>query len=364
MTPLRSLHLRRHGWPPHLTPRRWRAVFWELERDAHYNWRVGVRVGLTVAVPLVAGLAARQVAAGSVAGVAAWLLAIAPTAATVRQRCWRNLRRATLLSAGYLLGLLAGSAGVHQWWLAAVFIAALGALTPVRWIAITPLICLIVGLDPPSGLTFPAAALLFIGGCTWAAAALTVPIRGRHPSGDSVAGQQLSLREHVRQRSAQFRHGGQVATLCPLFYAVVTLLQWPHGGWLIVGVLTTLRPNWAATEARVVKRSVGMVGGAVLTAAALAVGHHSPAWVSVLLIAVLGAAARPLRQLNYGLWPVLGTPTLLLLVDLGTRLDAVAPEFRLLNNVMGAAITMLAVTVLWPHPIQRPPHPCPQPIRR
>lgn len=355
MTSVRAARPWPPGWPRHLTPGRWRVVFWELERDAHYNWRVGVRVGLTVAAPLLLGLLTDQVAAGSVAGIAAWLLAIAPTAPTGKQRCWRNLRRAALLSAGYLLGLVAGTVGVSQWWLAAIFVAALGALTPVRWIAITPLICLIVGLDPPAGLSFGAALWCFSGGCLWAALALLIPIGGRHPSSSSVAEQRLSLRQHVRQRTPELRHGGQVAVLCTGLFVLLTVLEWPHAGWLLVGVLTTLRPSWAATEARVVKRNIGMAGGALLTAAALAIGHHSPAWATAALIAVLGAAARPLRQLNYGFWPVLGTPTLLLLVDLGTRLDGVAPEFRLLNNLLGAAFTLLAVTVLWPHPDQRPP---------
>nr|WP_279672525.1 FUSC family protein [Flexivirga meconopsidis] len=159
---------------------------------------------------------------------------------------------------------------------------------------------------------------------------------------------------HVRSGSPEFRYAAQAAICCAVAYVVLKLLDWPHESWAIVGILTTLRPTWEATHARVVKRSVGMVGGAVLTAVMLAVVAQTSVWVGIVTIAVFGGLARPLRQFNYGYWPIFGTPVLLLLVSVTDHFHTIDAVYRLGNNLLGAAVTLAAVNLLWPHRVQHP----------
>jgi hypothetical protein len=86
-----------------------------------------------------------------------------------------------------------------------------------------------------------------------------------------------------------------------------------------------------------------MVGGCALTAAALPLCARGGYGVAVPLIAAAGGLGRPLRQYNYGYWPILGTPVLLLLSDVEHPLMVDDTAWRLANNLLDATLTLAAV---------------------
>ncbi|RLU80464.1 hypothetical protein CTZ27_35140 [Streptomyces griseocarneus] len=333
-------------------------IYLRREPEAHYHWRFGILVGVVVAVPLIAGELAGSRSAGVTGALAAWFVALAIPPRTAVQRLLFLGRRLLVLTATSALGVLTGH---HAPWTAAAIVV-LALMIPVPGMTITPLITFIMATTAPHGLTASGyTGSFFLGGAA-ALIVLLLPVAAS-PVAPPFAGLRVKdpwrrLVDHVRRRSPEARYAAQAAVCICAGHLILAALHWPHAGWVLVGVLTTLRPTWDATRARVVKRSIGMVGGSALTALLLLIGAHSGYWTTVACIAVLGGLARPLRQYNYGYWPILGTPVLLLLVSLEAPLTVVDSAWRLGNNLLGAAITLLAVTFLWPHRTQRrPPRP-------
>ncbi|MER6573636.1 FUSC family protein [Streptomyces sp. NPDC001093] len=330
-------------------------IYLRREAGAHYHWRFGILVSAVVAVPLITGELAGSRTAGATAALAAWFIALAIPPRTALQRLLFLGRRLLILTATSSLGLLTGH---HELWTAAAIII-LALMIPVPGMTITPLITFLMATNAPQGLTATGyLAAFFLGGAA-ALAVLLLPAAASPVAppftGLRVKAPGRQLADHIRRRSPQARYAAQAAVCICVGYLVLTALHWPFATWVLVGVLTTLRPSWEATEARLVKRSIGMVGGSALTAVLLLISAHTGYWTTVAFIAVLGGLARPLRQYNYGYWPLLGTPVLLLLTSLEKPLAVTDSAWRLGNNLLGATITLLAITFLWPHPTQRRP---------
>ncbi|MFI9081473.1 FUSC family protein [Streptomyces sioyaensis] len=329
-------------------------IYLSRESKAHYHWRFGILVSAIVAAPLIVGELTGSRTGGVIGALAAWFIALALPPRSAFHRLLFLGRRLLILTATSALGVLTGH---HLFWTAAVIIV-LALMIPVPGMTITPLITFIMATNAPHGLTSTGyIGAFFLGGAA-ALLALLLPIAAS-PVAPTFTGLGIEepwrrLVHHCRGRSPEVRYAAQAAVCICVGYLVLTALHWPHAGWVLVGVLTTLRPSWGATEARVVKRSIGMIGGAMVTAVFLLVSAHAGYWITVVCIAVLGGLARPLRQYNYGYWPVLGTPVLLLLTNLEEPLTAIDSVWRLGNNILGAAITLFAITCLWPHDTQRP----------
>lgn len=335
-------------------------IYLRREALAHYHWRFGLLVGTAVALPLIAGELTETRQAGVTGALAAWFMAMAIPPRTVLERAATLSQRLLILTATSALGLLTAH---HLLWTAAVIVL-LALMIPVPGMTVTPLITFIMATSAPHGLTVPGYLQAFFLGGAAATTLLLVPAAAS-PVAPPFTGLTRPhpcryLAAHIHSRSPQARYALQAAVCICVSYVILTTLRWPHAGWVLVGVLTTLRPSWDATETRLVKRSIGMVGGTTLTPLLFLICAHTGYWITLPLIAVLAGLARPLRQYNYGYWPILGTPVLLLLASLETPLTTTDAAWRLGNNLLGAAITLLAVTLLWPHPDQRR-HPRPDP---
>ncbi|MFF4283633.1 FUSC family protein [Streptomyces kronopolitis] len=309
---------------------------------------------MIVALPLIVGEVTDSRTAGVTGALAAWFIALAIPPRTAFHRLLLLGRRLLILTATSALGVLTGH---HTLWAAAIIIV-LALMIPVPGMTITPLITFIMATNAPHGLPPTGYIGAFCVGGITALLALLLPVAAS-PIAPAFTGPGIDdpwrrLVTHIRGRSPEVRYAGQAAVCICAGYLILTAVHWPHNGWVLVGVLTTLRPSWGATEARVVKRSIGMIGGAAMTVLVLLAGAHAGYWTTVVCIAVLGGLARPLRQYNYGYWPVLGTPVLLLLTSLESPLTVIDAAWRLGNNLLGAAITLFAVTFLWPHDTQRP----------
>lgn len=331
------------------------AEYRRPDPDAVYHWRFGLLVGVVVGLPLILGGVLGQQGAGSVAALAAWFMALAVPPRTVAER-------AILLGRRWVVLVIATAGGVatgHHWWLALIGVVLLALLVPIRAISVTALITFLMAVNPVAGVDAGTRIAVFAAGAGLAAVAMLLPVAASPAASPlHVAGLKSSwqtLRTHISERSPQVRYAVQTAVAVGTGFTLLSAVGWPHLGWVLVGVLTTLRPSWEATHTRVVKRSIGMVGGSLVAAAALAIAGLAGYPAAVVMVIVLGALARPLRQVNYGYWPVLGTPVLLLLASIGAPLTVIDSVWRLGNNLLGAAVTLVTVTLVWPHTSQRPP---------
>ncbi|MDD9381253.1 FUSC family protein [Streptomyces sp. ZAF1911] len=161
------------------------------------------------------------------------------------------------------------------------------------------------------------------------------------------------LRDH---RTLPARPRTRLAACLTVALIAVEYFRVPHGTWVLVGIATTLRLTWGQTVERIVKRSVGTVLCASIGAALLVWSVSWPPAGLILVIAPLGGGGitRPMRGLNYGLWPLVSAPAMLLTLSLGqthpTWIDA---GDRIADNVAGAALAAAATLLLWPHREER-----------
>lgn len=151
-------------------------------------------------------------------------------------------------------------------------LAGLGLFIPVPGITITPLICLIVGLHTPDGMSAAGHIAAFDMGTAWAFPVLQHPAAAA-PSRNEACPFRRPVRQvilgHLLNPGAQRNYVTQVAIVIPVLNITLALCHWPYAGWVLIGVLTILRLSWSATRSRVVKRSIGMVGGSIVAAISL-----------------------------------------------------------------------------------------------
>ncbi|GHF24035.1 FUSC family protein [Streptomyces morookaense] len=330
-------------------------IYLRREAGAYYDWRYGILVSAVVAAPLIGGELAGSRPGGITGALGAWFIALAVPPRTALQRLLFLGRRLLILTATSALGVLAD----HRLPWTPVLIVVLALLIPVPGMTITPLITFLMATNGLHGLTAAGYVGTFFLGGAMALTGMLLPVAAS-PVAPPFTGLRIRtpwrrLVGHVRRRSPEARYAAQAAVCICAGYLILDALHWPFATWVLIGILTTLRPTWEATRARVVKRSIGMIGGSLITALLLVISTRTGYWITITLIAVLGGLGRPLRQYNYGYWPILGTPVLLLLVSLEEPLVATDSAWRLGNNILGAAVTLLAVTFLWPHATQRRP---------
>jgi uncharacterized membrane protein YccC len=154
------------------------------------------------------------------------------------------------------------------------------------------------------------------------------------------------IREAIATRSPGLRHAGRVGAAIALSMALADGLHLPHGQWLPITVMFSLRDSYGDTVERVVKRVGGATVGATGAALALAVAPGRTTLVVLVFVgAVLGFA---LRSVNHAYWVTFGTPMTMLLIDFTEPLGWRAAAWRIALTAAGGAIALGAARTLWP----------------
>jgi uncharacterized membrane protein YccC len=166
-----------------------------------------------------------------------------------------------------------------------------------------------------------------------------VPFRQR------VAG---PLRANWNWRSASLRHAVRSAIVVGAALAATLVWHGAYTHWLTITLVLVMQPFFATTWQRSLERVGGtLLGGAV--AALLSTLTQSRLHV-IGLLPVLGALALAVRQVSYGVYIAVYTPTVLLLVESihpgqsQWRIAAARAGF----TVLGGLIAVGANAVLWP----------------
>jgi Fusaric acid resistance protein-like len=323
------------------------------EPEARYDRHLGYAAALAVGVPTLGGETAGPARFWSVVAVGAWLAAIPSPAPAAPARARRLLWSSALTTTATAVGLATGD----RLWLLVAASLAFSVIISLPGVSAIPLIALVIAAEPST--LAPLVHLTAIAlGSLWASVLLMIPwLGGRYQESRPVpAAGSWSLRARrywaallaaSASGSPAVRYAVRISLCFTVTLVVLDLTDAPRPTWALIGILTTLRPSWSDTRSRVVKRLVGMAAGCLLSATLIAVTQdHGVALAAA--IVVCATIGRPMRDFNYGYWPIFATPVLLLLIETGSPLDLGDVAVRLLDNALGAAVAVLATIFILP----------------
>ncbi|MFI8262359.1 MULTISPECIES: FUSC family protein [unclassified Streptomyces] len=146
--------------------------------------------------------------------------------------------------------------------------------------------------------------------------------------------------------SASWRYGLRLALCIGLAQTLVSVVEVERSYWVALTVTFVLKPDFGSVFSRAVLRALGTAVGLVVAAAVLA--EVPRGWWDVPVMVVLGALIPAFSAKGYAFQTAAITPVILLLSDLLNHqgFDLIRP--RLLDSLIGCAITLIAGYLLWP----------------
>jgi uncharacterized membrane protein YccC len=125
--------------------------------------------------------------------------------------------------------------------------------------------------------------------------------------------------------------------------------------WVLLTVALVLKPDFGSVFARAVQRGAGTLLGVLLGSALLALLAEVPGRGWVLVAMALAAAVLPwARTVNFGLFSVVQTPLIILLLDLALPSSPGLVGARLVDTLVGCAIVLVLGYALWPQTWRAP----------
>ncbi len=173
------------------------------------------------------------------------------------------------------------------------------------------------------------------------------------PDVDDRLGRPAALRVRARRvvrdmmfSEASWRYGLRLALCIGLAQSLVSVVEIERSYWVALTVTFVLKPDFGSVFSRAVLRAVGTAGGLVVAAAVLS--EVPRGWWDVPVMVVLAALIPVFSVKGYAFQTAAITPVILLLSDLLNHqgFDLVRP--RLLDSLIGCAITLIAGYMLWP----------------
>lgn len=154
------------------------------------------------------------------------------------------------------------------------------------------------------------------------------------------------LARAIITRSPTFRQAARVGLAVGTAMTLVTAFGKPHGQWLTITVLFSLRGTYGETRTRIVQRIGGVIVGSVVAAVLLAL---APGQVGASLVLFANALIGfTLRSVNYSYWAVFGTPITMMLLEFSTPSSWTLAGLRVALTIAGGVLAFLAVRLLWP----------------
>lgn len=146
--------------------------------------------------------------------------------------------------------------------------------------------------------------------------------------------------------AASWRYGLRLALCIGLAQSLVSVIEVERSYWVALTVTFVLKPDFGSVFSRAVLRALGTAGGLVIAAAVLA--EVPRGWWTVPVMMVLAALIPAFSVKGYAFQTAAITPVILLLSDLLNHqgFDLIRP--RLLDSLIGCAITLVAGYLLWP----------------
>jgi len=156
------------------------------------------------------------------------------------------------------------------------------------------------------------------------------------------------LRANLTLRSATFRHAIRLGITLALATALYRLIPLPiqRGYWIPLTALLVLKPDFTATFARGVARTLGTMLGAVLTT--LLVSVFAPGQeLLVILDAIAAYLAFSILYANYAIFSVFLTMETVFLLTFVTPQPLMTAAYRAIDTAVGGVLALL-MYVVWP----------------
>jgi uncharacterized membrane protein YccC len=156
----------------------------------------------------------------------------------------------------------------------------------------------------------------------------------------------LEIRNNVSFRSSSFRHSLRLGVASAIGGVLAASVHLVRGYWIPMTVVIVLKPNFGGTLQRSVQRITGTVLGALL--GALLVLASAEPWVLWGVLPVLVFFTFALRNLNYTLFSLALTPTVLLMLDIAHPITVTDSFLRVLHTIIGSVLALLSGYLLFP----------------
>ncbi len=154
-----------------------------------------------------------------------------------------------------------------------------------------------------------------------------------------------ALRANWTRDSVMMRHALRMGVVGAVDIALMRLTHVRHGTWLAMTSIIVLQPYGTGTLRRGLQRVGGTIAGGVL-AAVLATAIHGPAGL-IAAITVVSVLTLATYAVNYAWYCFFLTPTFVLMSMPYFR-DWQFAGVRMANTVLGAAVAVAAMWLLWP----------------
>lgn len=154
-----------------------------------------------------------------------------------------------------------------------------------------------------------------------------------------------AVRDMVLSR-ASWRYGLRLALCIGIAQSLVSVIEFERSYWVALTVTFVLKPDFGSVFSRAVLRALGTAGGLVVAAAVLS--EVPRGWWDVPVMVVLAGLIPAFSVKGYAFQTAAITPVILLLSDLLNHqgFDLIRP--RLVDSLIGCAITLVAGYLLWP----------------
>jgi uncharacterized membrane protein YccC len=157
-----------------------------------------------------------------------------------------------------------------------------------------------------------------------------------------------TLRDNASLRSVWFLNSARGALAVAVAVAVADLTNVQHGFWVVLGTLSVLRTNAAATGATALRALGGTVVGFFIGAGLIiAIGSHTTALWVALPIAVLIAAYTP-GTFPFAIGQAFFTVTISILYNILVPVGWKVGVVRLEDVAIGAAVSAVVGVFFWP----------------
>ncbi|WP_428483435.1 FUSC family protein [Rhodopila sp.] len=157
------------------------------------------------------------------------------------------------------------------------------------------------------------------------------------------------VRDNLSWQSPALRHALRCAVTAAIPLAITMIWFMPYDHWMTITVVVTMQPYFSLTYTRAIERVGGTVAGG-LVAAVVGLVCTTPLSIAAAMLP-LAVAAQAIRAVSYGLYMMVLTPLVVLLVETGAP---GANEWRIAFarvalTTIGGIIAVAANFLLWPH---------------
>lgn len=317
--------------------------------------------GLSLAVPIILGIAFADIGAGMVAALGVLLVSGSGHVGGLKQRSTDLLNTSLAGTCGAAAGMMSG--GIQPWSSILIIVLAalattLGGIRPSAAKGTTQaVVFMIIGASLASS-TAPFGSLIwyFVAGALGGSLlTLLVFAIDYHLLGKTAAAATARRSWHTdlgawRRRMATYsgwQYTLRLASCVIVAQTVATLVRGPHSQWILLTVVLVVQRDHRAGLARTFQRGAGtalgvLVGGLLLGAL--------PIWATVGVICVVGAARQYLKAANYTAYALVMTPLVAVLSGLGHQLSPALLGERLVDTTIGCLIALVIGYAAWRRP--------------